>query len=345
MPMPAPRALPLLAAPLLLLLSMLGSIVAPPAAHAAVADPKTSPQALPPVCGTWALQQALSTTQLRSQATLISAALTTPGVRGLSIRVPWSAVDTDLSLLDEAHRQASAAGKPLSVRFMAGRWTPARVFTAGAYYYVNSAGERIPKPFSDTGVAGNPVFEAEYDRAVARLAAWSRTHGVGLLHLPWYGHKWAEIDNGPEVRASRGYSVASWLAGHQRLVDIGLAHTGSDLSIEFAMSGHWGPTPSAQRDLANHVLVRTQQWTPLVFVQGNGLGVTLGSPTTREIFRGMQMYGIGDYDWAAIYQRLDAIGATYVEVYTNSFASANRAALAAQIPAYNARFDASCRWI
>jgi hypothetical protein len=339
----APRRLPLLA-PLLTLLALLG-ILAPTTAHAAVADPKTSPQALPPVCGTWALQQSLSTAQLRSQAGLISAALRTPGVRGLSIRAPWSAVDTDLSLLEEAYRQASAAGKPLSIRFMAGRWTPARVFTAGAYHYVNPAGERIPKPFSNTGTPGNPVFEAEYDRAVARLAAWSRAHGVRLLHLPWYGQKWAEIDNGPEIQAAPGYSFPAWLAGHKRLVDIGLAHAGADLSIEFAMSGHWGPNASAQRDLADHVIARTRQWTPLVFVQGNGLGVTTGSPTTREVFRGMQMYGIGDYDWAAIYQRLGAVGATYVEVYTNSFTSANSAALAAQIPVYNATFDASCRWL
>jgi hypothetical protein len=339
------RPFPLLAAPFLLLIALLASLVAPSAAHAAVADPKASPQALPAVCGTWALQQSLSTAQLRSQASLIAAALATPGVRGLSIRAPWSAVDTDLALLDEAYRQASAAGKPLSIRFMAGRWTPARVFSAGAHSYVNASGERIPKPFSNAGVAGNPVFEREYDRAVAGLAAWSRAHDVALLHLPWYGQKWAEIDNGEEIQAAPGYSFEAWLAGHKRLIDIGLAHAGADLSTEFAMSGHWGPNASAQRDLADHVVARTRAWTPLLFVQGNGLGVTQGSPTTREVFRGMQMYGTGDYDWAGIYQRLDDLGATYVEVYTNSFTSANRAALAAQIRPYNAKFDASCRWI
>jgi hypothetical protein len=326
-----------------LLIALLALLV-PALAHAAPPDPKTSPQALPPVCGTWALQQSLSTTQLQQGATLISASLRTPGVRGLSSRAPWNVVDTDLSLFEEAYRQATALRKSLSIRFMAGRHTPARVFAAGAYSYVDSAGARVPKPFSNTGVAGNPVFEAEYDKTVARLAAWSRSHGVRELHLPWYGHLWAEIDNGDEIRATPGYSFAAWLQGHQRLIDIGLRHAGPDLSIEFAMSGHWGPNAIAQRDLAAYMIARTRPWTPLIFVQGNGLGVTLGSPTTLELFRGMQMYGIGDYDWAAIYQRLREVGATYVEVYANSFTSARSAQLAAQIAPYSAEFDAACRW-
>jgi hypothetical protein len=328
----------------LLLLMLLISVLPGGRSHAAPADPKDSGQALPPVCGTWLLQQSISLAQLRSTAGPVSAALDTPGVRGFSSRAPWNAVDEDLSLFDEAYRLAKQANRALSIRFMAGRWTPARVFRAGAYYYVNSAGEKVPKPFSDAGVAGNPVFEAAYDRAVARMAAWSRSHGVRLLHLPWYGQKWAEIDNGEEIQQSRGYSFAAWLAGHKRLIDIGLKHAGSDLSIEFAMSGHWGDDARGIRKFAEHIVARHRPWSPRVFLQGNGLGVFNGSPTAREIFRGMQMYGVGDYHWAEIYQALRAVGATYVEIYTSSFSGSNRAALVRQIASYNAQFDGSCRW-
>jgi hypothetical protein len=312
--------------------------------HAAPPDPKTSGQALPPVCGTWVLQQSMSAAQLRSTREAVSTALATPQVRGFSSRAPWNAIDTDLALFEEAYRLAQAAGKQLSIRFMAGRWTPARVFDAGAYFYVNTAGERVPKPFSDTGVAGNPVFEREFEKAVARLAAWARERDVRLLHLPWYGQKWAEIDNGDEIRAARGYSLESWIAGHERLIDIARRYAGPDLSMEFAMSGHWGSDVGRQRDFFAHVLGKHREWSPYFFLQGNGLGVFNGSPTSREIFRGMQMYGLGDYDWGAVYGALRTAGATYVEVYTPSFTLANRTALAREIAAYYAEFDGSCRW-
>jgi hypothetical protein len=342
--MPVPSATRRTLAAALLLMPLLVSVVLPGLGHAAPPDPKTSGQALPPVCGTWALQQSVSLAQLRSTSSAISAALTSPGVRGFSSRAPWNAVDTDLSLFDEAHRQAKAARAALSIRFMAGRWTPPRVFSAGAYFYVNSAGERIPKPFNDAGVAGNPVFEAAYDKAVARMAAWSRAHGVRLLHLPWYGHKWAEIDNGEEIQQARGYSLGAWLAGHKRLIDIGLKYAGADLSIEFAMSGHWGGDARGIREFGEHIVERHRPWSPRVFLQGNGLGIFNGSPTAQPIFRGMQMYGFGDYDWPQIYKELREVGATYVEIYTNSFTASNRAALVRQIGLYNAEFDGSCRW-
>jgi hypothetical protein len=318
-------------------------MAAPSSAGTPGPDPSVSTTVLPPVCGTWALAPVNSARHLQHSAPTISTALRTPYVRGLSVRAPWHAVDADLSLFDAAYRQSRAAGKPISVRFMAGRHTPARVFAAGAHYYVDSAGDRVPVPFSRTGAPGNPVFEAAYDRAVARMAAWSRAHGARVLHLPWYGHKWAEIDNGREVTRARGYSYPAWLAGHKRLVDIGLRYAGTDLSIEFAMSGHWGSEPGGQRELADYVLSKTQPWTPKVFVQGNGLGRFTGSPTTKELFRGMQMYDPGDYDWANIYRRLDGIGATYVEVYTDSFTGGRRATLATQVRNYAAKFDRFCR--
>ncbi|HTC82071.1 MAG TPA: hypothetical protein VK848_11120, partial [Acidimicrobiia bacterium] len=80
------------------------------------------------VCGTWVLHQPATVTDLHNAGPEIQAALALPGVVGLSLRLPWKAVDTDFSLLTEGLAIARAGGKALTIRPMAGRWTPARVF-------------------------------------------------------------------------------------------------------------------------------------------------------------------------------------------------------------------------
>src|SRR5438132_3703016 len=85
------------------------------------------------VSGTWVLQQATNSSQVDNPA--VEAALSTPHIRGYSLRVPWSAIDGSTSLLDKGLRVARAHGLAFSARFMAGRWTPARVYAAGAPAY------------------------------------------------------------------------------------------------------------------------------------------------------------------------------------------------------------------
>ena len=82
---------------------------------------------------------------------------------------------------------------------MAGRYTPQAVFDAGSPSY-NVDGQQIPTPFYPDG-SPNTVFESFYEDEVAHLAAYCRSRGIHLLHLPWYGQNWAELNNGAEVRA------------------------------------------------------------------------------------------------------------------------------------------------
>jgi len=302
--------------------------VAPAPSGAATLAP--GPQ---PGCGTWVLQQVNDKTSLERQAPAIDAALAHPGVTGLSLRVPWTAIDTDFSILNRAAQLAKARGKQISVRFMAGQSTPARVFNEGAHYYTVGT-KKVPKPFSNTGVVGNPVFERNFQAVVTKLAAWSRANGVKVLHLPWYGYKWAEIYNGTDLQAAKGYSYDAWLKGHLKLLNMGLAVSGTDLTVEFALSGHWGGNTTAAKSLTDRIIAATGAWSRRAMVQGNGLG-TWNSPATRStVYHAKQMVGGGDYDWASIYQILRTNDEAYVEVYLSSFTGARSASLVAQALAF-----------
>ena len=292
-------------------------------------------------CGTWALQEASSTTELDRLATsgALGTALAAPSLRGFSLRARWADVDRDLTLFERGRAIATSRGLAYAIRFMAGRSTPARVFDAGAYWYRLDTGERAPKPFSDTGVAGNPVFEREYEAMVASLASYARASGIRVLHLPWYGGKWAEINCGTDVGNAAGYSWEAWLEGHKRLFDIALRYAGPDLAIEFPMSGHWQAHPGGGSELASYMLSRTGSWSPRLLVQGNGLGEWTSKPTRLDIYHGMQMAYASSYDWADIYAFLEsAPPSVSVEVYAGSFSLAGSAQLRSEI----ASFASSC---
>ncbi|HEY3238999.1 MAG TPA: Ig-like domain-containing protein, partial [Acidimicrobiia bacterium] len=300
------------------------------------------------VCGTWVLQEAAGVTDLQNSRSQIDAALSLPGVVGYSLRFRWNVVDTDFSLLEAGLAIAQARGKAFSIRPMAGRHTPARVFDAGSPFYMKGS-EKVPAPFYPDG-SPNLVFESAYDEFAGRLAAWSRSHGVSLLHLPWYGQDWAELNHGPEVRAAPGYSLSAWTNAHKRLIEIAARHSGADLAVELPLTGS-GPLangPSAA--LADHVIATAGADSDRFFVQANGWGPNgewgTTSATTEALFdqiwpkpvrRGLQAIQPQDYDWTQLYASLYAIGASYAEVYLPSFSLASRALLADEI----ARFAAT----
>ena len=313
-------------------------LVAAPSPRA-VAGPYVAP--VNRSCGTWVLQQVGSASELDSWAARIDAALALPGVVGLSLRLPWDALEQDPTLLDRGLALAEARGKEFTVRFMAGRWTPDRVFEAGASSFVSAAGDVVPTPFGADGSPGNPVFEREFDKAVGMLAAWSRAHDVHVLHLPWYGFLWAEIYNGSELEALPGYSWEAWLEGHRRLAEIALGHAGADLAVEFAMSGHWGAHPQGGGDVADALVDLAGPDSPVLIVQGNGFGRFSNRTTDRPIAHAKQMYDGADYDWESLFTTLVANDERYLEIYTASFARPNRAVLAAEVAEFAATCDTS----
>ncbi len=311
------------------------TIVAPAPAQA---EPTTYLAPINRACGTWVLQQVSTATELSRQASAIDQALAQPGVVGLSLRVPWDALEKDPSLLDKGLALADARGKEFAIRFMAGRWTPDRVFNDGAYSFTSAAGDTMPAPFAPNGTAGNPVFEREFGETVTWLADWSRAHDVSVLHVPWYGFQWAEIYNGSEIEALPNYSWTSWLEGHRRLAEVALAHGGPDLAIEFAMSGHWGARGAGANDVTNALIGIAGDNSPELIIQGNGMGMFSSKTTNRPVLHAKQMYDGKDYDWKSIYSTLTANDERYLEVYTTSFAQPNKAILASEA----AKFASAC---
>ena len=293
------------------------------------------------VCGTWVLQQAGSIQELERNGPTISAALSTPRLRGFSLRVPWKAIDLDFALLDAGLALARRHKVPISVRFMAGRHTPARVFEAGSPFYLRGD-EKVPVPFLPDG-SPNTFFEAEYKRLVERLAVWCRKNGSPLLHLAWYGQDWAELNHGQEVRAAPGYRYEIWLRAHMRLLDIAFATADATLSTELPFSGH-GPLTDPALRFADYVYSELGPLNPFFYCQANGWSPRgeWGAPNDEteaafrkvwaiRICRGLQMIQPQDYDWAAVFKRLYDVKATYAEVYAPSFEKEHRKQLADEI--------------
>jgi hypothetical protein len=293
------------------------------------------------VCGTWALQQASNIEELRRAGTTLATALSTPRIRGFSLRAPWTSIDADFSLLDAGLALARRYKLPISVRFMAGRHTPARVFEAGSPFYLHGDA-KVPLPFLPDG-SPNTFFEAEYKKLVERLAAWSRKNGSPLLHLAWYGQDWAELNHGQEVRSAPGYRYENWIRAHERLLDIAFATADATLSTELPFSGH-GPLTDAAARFADYVYSELGGWNRLFYFQANGWSPRgeWGAPDddTEAAFdkvwavrvcRGLQMIQPQDYDWPAVFQHLYDVKASYCEIYAPSFEKEHRRQLAGEI--------------
>jgi hypothetical protein len=297
------------------------------------------------IAGTWVLQQVTNQAELdRLLPKTIGPALKTPHIRGFCLRVPWKAIDRDFGLLEAGRKIARDFQVSYSVRFMAGRHTPARVFESGCRFYLGGRGgrEKIPMPFMEDG-SPNTVFEKDYDAFVARLAAWCRAHDVRLLHLAWYGQDWAELNHGKEVRSQTGYSYENWLRAHVQLIDLGLRYADEDLAFELPFSGY-GPLTEAAGNLTDHVIQRIGPSNPIFFCQANGWGPKgdWGAPTAqveaafcrvwrKPICRGQQAIQPGDYDWPNLFEKLYANRATYCEIYAPSFTRQHKAELAQEI--------------
>lgn len=313
------------------------------------------------LAGTWATQQvgghkvgygsAAEFDHLESR--VIRPALRTPGVKGFSLRLPWFEIDRSYALVERGLALAREHQVEFSIRFMAGRYTPERLYEAGCRALVvdgngsfndrPGAAMKVPVPFNEDG-SPNVIFEREYEKAVAKLAGWCRANGVRLLHLPWYGGLWDEVYHSREIRALPGYSYANWLEAHRRLLDLGLSQAGPSLAVEFPFSGH-GPTADTGSELAAQVIARIGAVDDRFIFQANGWGPLgrWGSPDPEmeelknrafafPVYRALQMIQPDDYpDWAGIYRRLHETSALYAEVYCPSFTGAHAGDLAREV--------------
>jgi hypothetical protein len=290
--------------------------------------------------GTWVLEQIMTRAALGQRAPAIREALNTPGVVGFSIRVPWSLLEPtkghyDFRVLARARRLASP--KQLSVRFIAGAYTPS-FWMGHSMIYDGSvtggvgAGRAVPLPFAADG-GPNRRFERGWARLVDRVAGWSIDHHLSLLHLAWPGLVWSEMGVTQQMMDQPGYSYEQARDTHLRLLDHGLSVSTSTLSVEFPFAGfvpsqlyvdlkqHLMASPKLGRCilLANNLTDRT---SPLLHE----------APPPRRAAQMLQPENT--YDWSAVYDDARTMYAEYVEVYTPSFSGGTSDQLRTEIAAF-----------
>ncbi len=281
---------------------------------------------------TWLLQQVSTAASLDGYAPSIKASLESFDVAGFSVRVPWSAIAADLSLLDRA--RAITPGR-LCVRFMAGRYTPpalmGRSFVYdGADSNGSGKGAVAPVTFNADG-SDNKVFLNAWKAKVTDLVAWSRANGVEILHLPWPGLLWAELALVSQQMALPGYTLLQVQNYHVAMERFAIQAAAPDLTVEFPLSGY---APLALRTPIVALAKATTSPKNVVLSANNFDGTTKGIPQGDTIRRALQMFDGKDYDWAQAFTSAETVKAEYLEVYLSSFLGANREALRAQIAAH-----------
>lgn len=309
-------------------------------------------------CGTWVLKQVDSTTQLSNVTGTLKHGLDYNNMLGLSLRSNWSSVDNNgafnSAIFDGG--KTIMSGYPTqsySIRVIAGSKSPTRLFSMSDMYWYredsdnnqsngdNASGSQVPLPYNPNSAtfAPNAGFEREYTKLVDNLVNYAAANNIKLVHMPWFGRDWAELNYHYELWNEPNFSDDKWLQGHKRLADIvyNKVKDYPDISVEFPLSGwnNLGNGPSLTNQLAGYLVDGTAHplwanWSGRLFVQGNGYGVysgldgKIGSPTSRSIYRGMQMYDQMDkYSslWAQMYDNLgkDPLYGNYLEVYAESF--------------------------
>jgi IPT/TIG domain len=273
------------------------------------------------VSGTWAMLQVSTPTALNYFRPSIDAALAIPGVTGLSLRAPWTAITTNLGIFEQGVQIAQADHSSLAIRFVSGVDTPPSFLGNST----SVGGRSIPLPWgagsTPTSFVPNTTFENAYRSTVDELATFARANGVHMLHLPWYSGTTAEIYNGPEVQNAPGYSLQNFITGYERLVAIGMSAAGSDLTVEFPLGGTG--TGSVVGPLESYMATTFGSDTPELTVQFNDLTDST-SPIQHPavgVNMNRQMNGQGDYNWTNVYHTLTVQHSQSVEVYLQSFAA------------------------
>jgi hypothetical protein len=272
------------------------------------------------VCGTWAMLQVSKTSAMTFFTPTINAALAVPGVKGLSLRAPWTAITSNLTIFDMGVQIAAADHSALAIRFLAGKDTPAQ-FLGNSTRMGTST---IPLPWGQgstpTSFIPNTTFETAYSATVHQLAAYALLHGIRILHLPWYSGPTAEIYDGPEVTKALGYSAANFLTGYERLMAIGLSVASPTLAVEYPLGGVG--TGLFVKPLEAYMASLAGPMNSDAMVQFNDLSDAMPGPQHPAVGVNMsrQMQGQGDYNWTSVYQTLHTQGSQAVEIYLQSFA-------------------------
>jgi hypothetical protein len=184
------------------------------------------------VAGVWALKACSTVAQV--QAADVQTALQMAGVRGFSMRVPWSvwwsngAPGDPLGLIAAAQTMVATYGQPgarLRLRFVAGTSTPADVLAACRSYVGDgsdpciTSGLSAPVPFHTDGTV-NSEFVALFTQEANWFYGQCLAVNAALASLPHWGDNFAELNNGAQLRGLTGYSYANWLTAHKALINV-----------------------------------------------------------------------------------------------------------------------------
>lgn len=270
--------------------------------------------------------------------------LTHKGVVGLSVAQMWDTVEPEPGVYDFSTQKAvldlcRALGKSFAARFRAGVHTP--TFNRGRTWVPErglAAGLTLPCPFNTDGTA-NSVFLSAYRKLVweqRRALAPSLVAG-DILHFSQFGGNSAELfaptdpKTDDSITRQAGYSQQAVVDAHLQLVQTAQNAQGAKpWSIEFPLGGF------APFSLPSAISAKLAT-KPRSFVQLNWLYDEMPVPNTITSWRygtnpphGLQMIHDGNYDWQLVYHNARLSGASYVEVYLNSFKDTGRAALLAE---------------
>lgn len=285
-----------------------------------------------------------SIAELEALRRTLDSALAIEGVKGFSLRVTWNAIHRDLALLEHGKRLADDRGLAFSFRVLAGYRVPPDLFADGSPWYLDPEGreQKIPAPFHPDG-APNEVFERHYVAMLRRVTTWARANGVRLVHCPWYGLSWAELNHHVAVRRAPGYTYDRWFDAHARLLDLALEFADDQLALEFPLSGG-GPTGDSVAQLVDHAWTRLGPNRERFFFQANGWGPGgyWGSPNRememlkrrafeRPVLRGLQSIRQGAYNWQELFAYLREVRATYCEIYADTLDFAGADVMRAEI--------------
>ena len=175
-------------------------------------------------CGTWAMLQVSKTSAMTFYTPSINAALAIPGVKGLSLRAPWTAITSNLTIFDMGVQIAAADHSALAIRFLrkdtAGT-VPREQHEDGDLHHSAAVGRGIHAHSFVPNTISRPLQRNR--PSAGRILRCPR---LRILHLPWYSGATAEIYDGPEVMTAPGYSAANFLTGYERLMAIGLSVAG-----------------------------------------------------------------------------------------------------------------------
>lgn len=217
----------------------------------------------------------------------------------------------------------------------------------------------VPKPWLKSGsvaIPGNTTFVQGWSAISDQLINWAVLDGnCRIIHLSQYGHEWSELFYGddlknawvadfggtiPDTELTNGACADAVVAAHTELTDLAAAKGAliPNIAMELPMSGHGVNTIGGRISSyaktkfpdPKSFVVQSNCWGASQAVQGFTCGRAGGSPPWCMF--GVQAFATSGINtsnaqngnkqgltWSECYTQAESIGATYSEVYRETY--------------------------